>query len=175
LTQYWFDFMPESLTRLFGASFIAMVFVWTPVAASDECTFSELGMLDDVKRIASAHPGATIDSQNLRASWEIGDGTVEYFEAGGCYDYGKAAGRTTKATELRDASAVLKVAVELAHKFMAADNLKLVSDAVEVGAIEQGEDSQNDYRFISHPFGEIVISHRFSNGVDTVEISWPVL
>jgi hypothetical protein len=175
LTQYWFDFMPESLNCLFRTSFIAMVFAWTPVAASDECTFSELGMLDEVKRIASANPGATIDPENLRATWEVGDGTVEYFEAGGCHDYGKAAGSTTKSTEPRDASAVLKVAVELAHKFMATDNLKLVSDAVEVGAIERGENSENDYQFISHPFGEIVISHRFSNGVDTVEISWPVL
>jgi hypothetical protein len=167
--------MPESLASLFKISSIAMVFAWTPVAASDECTFSELGILKEVKRIASAHPGATVDPQKPRASWEVGDGTVEYFEAGGCHDYGKAAGSTTKSTEPRDASAVLEVAVELAQEFMSADNLKLVSDAIDVGAIERGGNSENGYQIISHPFGEIVISHRFSNDVDTVEISWPVL
>ena len=170
-----FDFMPESLSCLFRIPFIAIVFAWTPVTASDECTFSELAILNEVKRIASAHPGATVDPKNLRASWEVGDGTVEYFEAGGCHDYGKAAGSTTKSTEPRDASAVLEVAVELVHIFMGADDLKLVSDAVELGAIERGEDSAIDYQFISHPIGEIVISHRFFKGVDTVEISWPVL
>lgn len=152
-----------------------MVFAWTPVTASDECTFSELGILDDVKRIASARPGATIDPRNLRASWEVGDGTVEYFQAGGCHDYGKAAGSTMKSTEPRDANTVLKVAVELAQKFMGADDLKLVSNAVEAGTIEQDVNSENDDQFISHPIGEIVISHRFSNGVDTVAISWPAL
>ena len=158
-----------------------MILAATPVSAADECTFSELGILNKVKRMASMHPGATVDPQNPRASWNIGEGTVEYFEAGGCHDYGKAAGRTTKSTEARDASAVIEVAVELAQKFMGALNLKRVSEAVEVGSIEQSQNSQNSqnsensYQFISHPFGEIVIGHRFAEGVDTVEISWSAL
>ena len=152
-----------------------MLLTATPVTASDECTFSELGMLNEVKRIASAYPGATVDPQLLRASWDLDEGTVEYFEAGGCHDYGEAAGRKTRSAEARDASAVIKVAVELAQKFMGADDLKRVSEAVDVGSLEQSENSENHYQFISHPFGEILISHRFVEGVDTVEISWPVL
>lgn len=167
--------MHESLTSIFRISSIAMILAATPVTASDECTFSELGILNEVKRIASAYPGATVDPQFLRASWDVGEGTVEYFEAGGCHDYGKAAGRRTKSAEARDASAVIEVAVELAQKFMGADDLKLVSEAVDVGSVERSENSENDYQYISHPIGEIVISHRFVEGVDTVEISWPVL
>ena len=167
--------MHESLASLFRISSIAMILAATPVSASDECTFSELGILNEVKRIASTHPGATVDPQIPRASWDIGEGTVEYFEAGGCHDYGKAAGRTTESTEARNASAVIEVAVELAQKYMGALNLKRVSEAVEVSSIEQSQNSENSDQFISHPFGEIVISHRFADGVDTVEISWPAL
>lgn len=168
------EFMYVSITNFVKLLLIALAWMAVPVSASDECTFSEVGILDNIERVASAHAGASVDAEGHRASWSLSDGTVEYFEAGGCYDYGEAAGRSTKMAGPRKAEAVLKVAVALARKFMAEQNLERVIEAIDDGAIERVKTDGSDTQFISHPFGEIIISHSFTDGVDTVEIAWPV-
>lgn len=153
---------------------IALVWLAVPAIASDECTFSEVGILENIKRVASVHPGASVDSQLLRASWELDEGTVEYFEAGGCYDYGEKAGRSTRMVEARDADAILEIAIELARKFMTEQDRKRVIEAIDDSAFEWHAGDETGAQFIGHPFGEIVISHIFADGTDTVEIAWPV-
>ena len=153
---------------------IALVWLGVPVGASDECTFSEVVILENVKRVASAHPGASVDSERLRASWDLDEVTVEYFEAGGCYDYGETAGRATRMVKARDADAVLEVAIELAQEFMTEQDRKRVMEAIDDDAIERVAADKADALFIGHPFGEIVITHNFADGTDTVEIAWPV-
>jgi len=147
----------------------------TAVLAADECTFSESGMLQEVERVASAYPGATIYPKQLSASWIIGEGTIEFFAVGGCHDYGKTASRTTNSMEERNFDDVIRVALELGQKFMAVDVLELVSEAVEGDFDVLTESGGDEFVFVDHPFGQIVISHSFSKGVDTVIISWPVL
>jgi hypothetical protein len=142
--------------------------------ASDECTFSEVGILENIKRVAAAHAGATIDSERLRASWKLDERTVEYFEAGGCYDYGEKAGRATRMAEARDADSVLEVAIALARKFMTEQNRKLVIEVIDNRAFETVAGDGTNTQLIGHPFGEVVISHSFADGIDTVEIAWPV-
>jgi hypothetical protein len=46
-----------------------------------------------------------------------------------------------------------------------------LSDAIESDAVERETNGTEDFLFVAHPIGEIVISHTFSDGFDTVEIS----
>jgi len=163
-----------SITDLLKLPIIALVCPVVPAMASDECTFSEVGILENIKRIASTHSGATVESERLRASWELDAETVEYFEAGGCYDYGEKAGRATQLAKAHDVDTVLRVAIDLAQKFMTEQDRKLVIKAIENGAFETFASDETVTRTIGHPFGEIVISHSFAEGTDTVEIAWPV-
>ncbi len=153
---------------------ITLVWLAVPAVASGECTFSEVGILENIKRIASAHPGASVDSESLRASWKLDAETVEYFEAGGCYDYGEKAGRATRMVKARDANAVLEVAIDLARKFMTEQDQQRVIEAIDDGVFEVIAEDGADTRLIGHSFGEIVVSHSFADGTDTVEIAWPV-
>ena len=166
--------MHVSITDFIKLPMIALACLAVPAFASDECTFSEVGILENIKHIADAHPGASVDSQRLRASWELDAGTVEYFEAGGCHDYGEKAGRETRMVEARDDDSVREVAIALARKFMTEQNLKLVVEAIDNRALEAVAGDETDTQFIGHPFGEIVISHSFVDGTDTVEVAWPV-
>lgn len=163
-----------SITDFIKLRMIALVWLAVPAIASDECTFSEVGTLENIKRVASSYPGSSVDSKRLRASWELDEVTVEYFEAGGCYDYGEKAGRATQMGKARDANAVLEVAIELAQKFMTEQDRKRVMEAIENGAIERFPGDETDIQFVGHPFGEIVITHSFADGTDAVEIAWPV-
>lgn len=170
----WIEFMRVSITSFAKIPVIAAVLLSVPAAASDECTFSDVGILENIKRVASAHPGASVDSERLRAFWELDADTIEYFEAGGCYDYGQKAGRATQTTEVRDVDAVLRVAIDLAQKFMTEQDRNRVNEAIDDGAYETIASDETDTRIIGHPFGEVVISHSFADGTDTVEIAWPV-
>lgn len=153
---------------------VALVWLVIPAIASDECTFTEVGVLENIKRVASAHPGASVDSDSLRASWKLDAETVEYFEAGGCHDYGEKAGRATRMVKARDVDAVLEVAIELAREFMTEQDQQRVIEAINSGAFEKVAANGAEARLIEHPLGEIVVSHSYAAETDTVEIAWPV-
>jgi len=155
---------------LFGLAFFA------PSAQSDEdCTFSNAGVLESVKRIAEQFPGALIDDEQIRATWVLDNGDLEFYSRGGCHDLGGAAGRVTRMPERRNPEAVRAVIVELAQKFLQDPEAKLVLDAFEIGSDETDAIDSKEFIYINHPFGEIVVTHTFADGSDTVEIAWPIL
>lgn len=163
--------------RLLNSAFtVVILIVNVPITSADEeCTFSQAGMLQEVRRVASAFPGAVIDNNLIRASWEVDGEVVETFSANGCHDYGKQARRITKETERRDVNDVKAVALELGRKFMAADDFDTLHQAL-MGSIEFVHDSEkSEYMVIDHRFGEILITHSFANGVDSIGVSWPEL
>lgn len=132
-------------------------------------------MLQEVERVAGAYPGATIRPKLLIATWELGEGTVESFSVSGCHNYGKAASRTTRSTERLSVDEVIKVALELAEKFMDAGDFDLFSKAVEGNFKFVGESDGIEYVLVEHPFGEIALTHSFDDSTDTIVISWPAL
>ncbi len=142
--------------------------------ADEECTFDGAGMVENVRNVASRYPGASIDVKNIRATWSLENGNVEYYEVGGCYDFGSAVGRATQLTEERSNDDVLQAAVALGQKYLPKIEFELLSRAVKSGNYEYGAQSVGEFFLIEHPRGgEIVISHEFVDGTDTVEVSWP--
>lgn len=155
---------------LFSLAFFA------PSAQSNEdCTFSIAGVLESVKRIAEQFPGALIDDEQIRATWVLGNGDLEFYSSGGCHDLGGAAGRVTRMSESRDPEAVRAVVVELVQKFLQDPEAELILDAFETGSYETHAIDSKKLMFIDHPFGEIVVTHTFADGSDTVEVAWPIL
>jgi hypothetical protein len=145
------------------------------VHADDDCTFSQSGMLQDVERIAEQFPGASIDAERLRVTWVVENGDIEYYSVGGCYDLGGAVGRVSQLAEKRSGEAVSRVVLELARKFLPDAEAERISDAMESSSYDLGTSGSEDFMAIGHPLGEIVVSHRFAEGSDIVEVSWPVL
>jgi hypothetical protein len=154
---------------------IALLLAATGACASDECTFDEREMLQEVKRVARAYPGATIEARLLSASWATGNGTIESFSVSGCHDYGKTASRKILSKRRRSLDDVIRVALELGEKFMEVDAFDVFSEAVEGDFDIVRESGGNEYVFINYPLGEIALSHSFEDGTDTVVISWSVL
>ena len=167
--------MDKLLANIVKRSPIALLVFATLIYADDDCTFSRTGMLAEIERIANEHTRTSIDTEKLRATWTLDDGSTEYYEVGGCYDYGKAAGRITQLAKKRNTEGAIRLAMELARKYLTSTDLELVSDAIESDSVERETNGTEDFVFVAHPIGEIVISHTFSGGFDTVEISWPYL
>jgi len=143
--------------------------------AEEDCTFSSQGILENVKRIASRIPGASVDSENVRAKWVHENGDSEYYYESGCYDLGGAAGRVSQMSERRSSDSVRHVVLELAQRFLPDSEAKRIFSAFESGSYETGKSDSEEFIFIRHPFGEITITHRFVDGSDAVEIAWPIL
>ncbi|MDH3275339.1 MAG: hypothetical protein OEM99_12475 [Gammaproteobacteria bacterium] len=167
--------MDKLLANIVQRSPVALIVFATLIHADDDCTFSRTAMLTEIKQIANEHARTSIDTEKLRATWTLEDGNTEYYEVGGCYDYGKAAGRITQLARKRNTEAAIRVAMELARKYLTSTDLKLLSDAIESESVERETSGAEDFFFVAHPIGEIVISHTFSDGFDTVEISWSYL
>ena len=143
--------------------------------AEDDCTFSSQGVLENVKRIASRISGASVDSENVRATWVHENGDAEFYSEGGCYDLGGAAGRVSQMSGPRSSDSVRYVVLELAERFLPDSEAKRISSAFESGSYKTGKNDSEDFIYIQHPFGEIIITHRFVDGSDAVEIAWPIL
>ena len=143
--------------------------------AEEDCTFSSQGVLENVKRIASRIPGASVDSENVRATWVHENGDTEFYSEGGCYDLGGAVGRVSQMSERRNSDSVRHVVLELAQRFLPDSEVKRISSAFENGSFETGKSDSEEFIFIRHPFGEITITHRFVDGSDAVEVAWPIL
>ena len=171
----WLRIVDKLLANIVRQSPVVLIVFATLVHADDDCTFSRTAMLAEIEQVANEHTRTSIDTENLRATWVLDDGSTEYYEVGGCYDYGKAAGRITQLAEKRDAEAAIRVAIELARKYLTSADLELVSDAIESDCVERETYGIKHFVVVAHPIGEIVISHTFSDGFDTVEISWPYL
>jgi hypothetical protein len=145
------------------------------VSAAEECTFRKDGMLQEVRRVASAFPGAKINSDLQIASWEVDGQVVETFSASGCHDYGKLARRISSLPEKRSIDEVVEVALQLGRKFMAADVFDVMHQALDADFEVVRESDEFEYVIVHHMFGEILITHGFADGVDSIGVSWPVL
>ena len=143
--------------------------------ADEVCTFDSQGMLENVNRIANRFPGASIDSEKIRATWVHENGDAEYYSEGGCYDLGGAAGRVSQMSERRSSDSVRHVVLELAQRFLPDSEAKRISNAFESDSYETHKGDSEEFIFIQHPFGEIIITHRFADGSDYVEVTWPIL
>ena len=152
-----------------------VVFSASFVQADDDCDFTKQGMIDNVERIAVRFPGASVNLAEPRAIWVRDDGESEYYTIGGCYDLGGAAGRVTPMSERRSSDAVRRVALELAKRFLPESEAARISSAFKNGSYQTNASESEEFIFIGHPFGEIVITHRFAVGSDTVEIAWPII
>ena len=154
---------------------VALFFSVSIGHAEEGCTFSNQGILENVKRIANRFPGASVDSEKIRATWVHENGDAEYYSEGGCYDLGGAAGRVSQMSERRSFDSVRHVVLELAQRFLPDSEAKRISSAFESGSYETLKGDSEEFIFIRHPFGEITITHRFVDGSDAVEIAWPIL
>lgn len=151
---------------MFSASF---------VQADDDCDFTKQRMIDIVERIANRLPGASVNLAEPRATWKRDDGESEYYTIGGCYDLGGAAGLVTPMTERRSSDAVRRVALELAKRFLPETEAARISRAFKEGRYQANATDSEEFISIGHPFGEIIITHRFAAGTDTIEIAWPII
>ena len=68
-----------------------------------------------------------------------------------------------------------RVVLELARKYLPDAEAERISDAMESRSYDLGTSGSEDFMAIGHPLGEIVVSHRFAEGSDIVEVAWPVL
>ena len=143
--------------------------------ADEDCTFDSQGILENVNRIAHRFPGASVDSEKIRATWVHENGDAEYYSEGGCYDLGGAAGRVSQMSEPRSSDSVRHVVLELAQRFLPDSEAKRISSAFEGGSYETHKGDSEEFIFIRHPLGEITITHRFADGSDYVEVAWPIL
>lgn len=153
---------------------VVLIFCASFARADDDCTFSKPGILENIERIAERFPGAFVDTEKNRATWARENGDSEYYNESGCYDLGGAAGRVTQMSERRSSEAVRQVVLELAERFLPYTEAARISSAFKNGSYESHANDSEDFIFIEHPFGEIVVTHRFEQGSDTVEVAWPI-
>jgi hypothetical protein len=155
---------------------LVCLFLAASIGHADEvCTFDSQGILENVNRIANRFPGASIDPEKIRATWIYENGDAEYYSEGGCYDLGGSTGRVSQMSERRSSDLVRHVVLELAQRFLPVSEAKRISSAFESGSYETHKGDSEELIFIRHPLGEIIITHRFVDGSDHVEVAWPIL
>lgn len=160
---------------LLKPTILVLLFIGSNVDASDPCTFARDALVDDVRKFAERFPGSIIDEDDARAIWILSDSEHDFFEMGGCYDLGAAAGRLTTMDSERAFDQVVDTVRDLGPKYLPKTEWALLSDAITDKSYERDENSGVTLLFISHPEGgEIVVVHSFSEGRDLVRIEWPL-
>ena len=154
---------------------VGLILCASIVQADEDCTFNSQAILENVDRSAKRFPGASVDSEKIRATWVYENGDSEYYSEGGCYDLGGAAGRVSQMSERRSSDSVRQVVIELAQRYLPDSEAKRISRAFENGSYETHASDSAEFVFIRHPIGAIIITHRFADGFDTVEVAWPIL
>ncbi len=156
-------------------SVLVCLLIGSSVDASDPCTFARDALVDQVRNFAQQFPGSILDGDDARATWILSDSEQEFFEMGGCYDLGAAAGRLTNMDSGRTFAQVIDAVRDLGPKYLPESEWELLAHAVNEKSYERDESLGVTFLFVSHPAGgEIVVVHSFSEGEDLVRIEWPL-